>query len=231
MKHLISIKIWAMTNRNLLITMKQKATLFTLLIATFFVSCVSSKKADAPIKFVAPQQKVEVAQAPPPVEQDSMIPFTRELYNRLRTNGQDIRKLQFFVDQTIILSRGLSQDKLYIDQGKVINQTGVNENKIELQALTPGVVEAIDPDGLRVSFESANNNLKFINNKYSPEFFIFSGTNWDDKGTAEVNYKGTTYRASCGTCSSIADAKLVVRQKDIMAGDTKTYIIPGRTIH
>ena len=211
--------------------MKKTSTFFTLLIATFLVSCVSSKKADAPIKFVAPPQpKVEAAPAPP-AEQDSMIPFTRELYNRLRTNNQDIRKLQFFVDQTIILSRGLSQDKLYIDQGKVINQTGVNENRIELQALTPGVVEAIEPDGLRVSFESAGNNLKFINNKYSPEFFIFSGTNWDDKGTAEVTYKGTTYRASCGTCNSIADAKLVVRQKDIMAGDTKTYIIPGRTIH
>jgi hypothetical protein len=216
-----------MTKENLLKKMKQIST-FSLLITISLVSCVSSRKADAPIKFTAPPQpKVEMAA---PVEQDSMIPFTRELYNRLRANSQDIRKLQFFVDQTLILSRGLSQDKLYIDQGKVVNQFGVNENKIELPALTPGVVEAIDPDGLRVSFESANNNLKFINNKYSPEFFIFSGTNWEN-GTAEVAYKGTTYRASCGTCGSIADAKLVVRQKDVMAGDTKTTTITGRTVH
>ncbi len=217
-----------MANRNLLNTMKQTSTFFALLLTTLLVSCVSSKKADAPIKFVAPP--VAKVETPAPVEQDSMIPFTRELYNRLRTNNQDIRKLQFFVDQTIILSRGLSQDKLYIDKGTVVNQTGVNENKIELQKLTPGVVEAIDPDGLRVSFESAGNNLKFINNKYSPEFFIFSGTNWE-AGTAEVNYNGTTYRASCGTCNSIAEAKLVVRQKDVMAGDTKTKILIGRTIN
>ena len=201
---------------------------FTFVITICLVSCVSSRKADAPIKFTAPPEpKIEVA---PTVDQDSMIPFTRELYNRLRISNQDIRKLQFFVDQTLILSRGLSQDKLYIDQGKVINQFGVNENKIELSALTPGIVEAIEPDGLRVSFESANNNLKFINNKYSPDFFIFSGTNWEN-GTAEVAYKGTTYRASCGTCGSVADAKLVVRRKDVMAGETKTITLPGRTIH
>jgi hypothetical protein len=138
--------------------------------------------------------------------------------------------LQFFVDQTIILSRGLSQDKLYIDQAKVVNQYGVNENKIELPALTPGVVEAIEPDGLRVSFESPNNNFKFINNKYSPEFFAFSGTNWDN-GTAEVTYNGTTFKASCGTCSSVADAKLVVRRKDVMAGETKLKTLGGRIIN
>lgn len=209
--------------------MRKTFTLPILLGITLFSGCVSNKKVEAPIKFVAPPPPVKVEPVAP-VEQDSMIPFTRDLYNRLRNNNQDIRKLQFFVDQTLVLSRGLSQDKLYIDQTKVINQTGVNENKIELQALTPGVVEAIDPDGLRVSFENGSNNtLKFINNKYSPEFFIFSGTNWDN-GSAEVNYKGTTYRASCGTCGSVADAKLVVRQKDMNVGDTKTYVMPGKTL-
>ena len=205
--------------------MKQFSIFFAFLAVTFFTSCVPSKQVEAPIKFQAPPAKVE-----PAPEQDSMIPFTRELYNRLRNNNQDIRKLQFFVDQTIILSRGLSQDKLYIDQAKVVNQYGVNENKIELPALTPGIVEAIEPDGLRVSFESPNNNFKFINNKYSPEFFAFSGTNWDN-GTAEVAYNGTTYKASCGTCSSVADAKLVVRQKDVMAGETKVKTLGGRTIN
>ena len=216
-----------MTNNRNTKKMKQLSTYFTFLTFMFLISCVPSKKVEAPIKFQAPPTKIEPAPAP---EQDSMISFTRELYNRLRQNNQDIRKLQFFVDQTIILSRGLSQDKLYIDQAKVVNQYGVNENKIELPALTPGIVEAIEPDGLRVSFESPNNNFKFINNKYSPEFFAFSGTNWDN-GTAEVAYKGTTYKASCGTCSSVADAKLVVRQKDVMAGEIKVNTIIGRSIN
>lgn len=209
---------------------RNKPTYFVLFVCTLLLGCVGSKQVDAPIKFYAPPAKI-VPTVSAPVEQDSMIPFTRDLYNKLRLGNQDIRKLQFFVDQTLILSRGLSQDRLYIDKGKVVNQFGVNENKIELLALTPGIVESIEPDGMRIIFENgANNNIKFINNKYSPEFFIFSGTNWDN-GTAEIDYKGTTYRASCGTCSSVADAKLVVRQKDVMAGDTKTYIISGKTLY
>ena len=200
----------------------------TIFLTLLLLGCVSSRKVDVPIKFQPIQPRIET-----PTKQsdpDVMIPFTRDLYNRLRQANQDIRKLQFFVDQTIILSRGTSQDKLFIDRGKLVNQSGMNENKIELPALTPGIVEFIEPDGMRISFESANNNIKFINNKYSPEFFIFSGNNWEN-GTAEIDYKGTTYRASCGTCSSVAEAKLVVRQKDIMAGDTKSYIIGGRTIN
>ncbi len=210
-----------------------------------FIGCVPNKKSsNEPIKFSMPTntapapQPVMAAPQPQPVQnnnccpqddKDSMIPFTRELYNRLRSNNQDIRKLQFFIDQTIILSRGLSQDKLYIDKGKVVNQFGVNENKIELPALTPGVIEAIEPDGLRVAFEGGGNNLKFINNKYSPEFFIFSGTNWEN-GTAEVPYRSTTYRASCATCGSVSEARLVVRQKDIMAGNVNVNVIGGRTL-
>lgn len=231
--------------------MKNISIIIVCFCTTLLVSCVSSKKADSgPIKFTAPANTAPITAAPinapvtapttatapvqnnnccPQDDKDSMIPFTRELYNRLRNNNQDIRKLQFFIDQTVILSRGLSQDKLFIDNGKVVNQYGVNENKIELPALTPGVIEAIEPDGLRVAFEGGGNNLKFINNKYSPEFFIFSGTNWEN-GTAEVPYRGTTYRASCATCGSVSEARLVVRQKDIMAGNVNVNVIGGRTL-
>jgi hypothetical protein len=193
----------------------------------FWMSCVSSKKTkQAPIKFNPPPVKVEPA---PPADADSLVPFTRELYYRLKERNLDIRKLQFFIDQTIVLSRGTDNGNLDIQGGKIVNKYGINENKIELLALTPGIVEAIESDGLRVSFEQGS-NLKFINNSFSPVHFIFSGANWNN-GTAEVNYRNTVYRASCGTCGSVAEAKLVVRQKDIDNNDVKTYTIPGRTIY
>ncbi|MFY8128526.1 MAG: hypothetical protein ACOVMM_09110 [Chitinophagaceae bacterium] len=207
--------------------MKYRIFAIAIVSCMFWVSCVSSKKTkQAPIKFNPPPVKVEPA---PPVEADSLIPFTRELYYRLKERNLDIRKLQFFIDQTIVLSRGTDNGNLDIQGGKIVNKYGINENKIELLALTPGIVEAIEPDGLRVSFEQGS-NLKFINNAFSPVHFIFSGANWSN-GTAEVNYRNTIYRASCGTCGSVAEAKLVVRQKDIDNNDVKTYTIPGRTIY
>jgi hypothetical protein len=209
--------------------MKNFRKIFTGCLAVSLISCVSSNQSSTPIKFQQPPIRIEPVVSIAPVETDSMIPFTRDLYYRLKNNNQDIRKLQFFVDQTIVLSRGLDQSKLFIDQGKVMNQTGVNENKIELLALTPGVVQAIEPDGLKVAFEKGSNTIKFINNKYSPDFFSFTGTNWDN-GTAEIPYNGTTYRVSCGTCGSIADAKLVVRQKDVMSGSINSKTLPGVTL-
>lgn len=207
--------------------MKYKIFVSVFIGCLFWLGCVSSKKTkQTPIKFDPPPIKIE----PAPVEADSLIPFTRELYYRLKQSNLDIRKLQFFVDQTIVLSRGVDNGAIDIQGGKIVNKYGVNENKIELLALTPGVVEAIEPDGLRVSFEQGS-NLKFINNQYSRENFSFSGANWDDKGTAEVNYRNSVYRASCGTCSSVADAKLVVRQKDIDNTNIKTYTIRGRTVN
>lgn len=201
--------------------MKNFSRIFAFFVVIALVSCVSKKKTtSAPIKFIPPPVKVEA-----PVDTDSLIPFTRELYNKLRDAKLDVRKLTFFIDQTVILSRGLDLSQYDIIDGKLINKSGTKENKIELLALTPGQIEAIEPDGLRVSFEKGN-NMKFINNKYSPEFFIFSGSNWD-RGTAEISYRGTTYRASCGTCSSVGEAKLVVRQKDINVGDTNTSQIGG----
>lgn len=192
----------------------------------FMISCVSKKKTTSPpIKFAPPPVKIE----PAPVDADSLIPFTRDIYNRLRDANLDIRKLQFYVDQTIVLSRGKDMSQYDIDNtGKLVYKYGMDENKKELLALTPGIVEAIEPDGLRISFEPGA-NIKFINNKYSPEFFIFSGNNWD-RGTAEINYKGTNYRASCGTCGSVGEARLVVRKKDIDANNTKGDVIGGRTI-
>ncbi len=190
----------------------------------FLVSCVSKKKnTQPPIKFNPPPVKVE----PAPVDSDSLIPFTRDIYNNLLKAGLNAKDLIFYIDQTVILSRGKDMSQYDIKDGKLVYKYGMDENKKELLALTPGVVEAIEPDGLRISFEKGA-NIKFINNKYSPEFFIFSGNNWD-RGTAEINYKGINYRASCGTCSSVGEAKLMVRKKDIDANSTKGEVIGGRT--
>lgn len=191
----------------------------------FLVACVSKKKnTSPPIKFTPPPVKIE----PAPVDADSLIPFTRDIYESLRKAGLDVRNLQFYVDQTIVLSRGRDMNQYDIKDGKLIYKYGIDETKKELLALTPGIVESIEPDGLRISFEPGA-NIKFINNKYSPEFFIFSGNNWD-RGTAEVNYKGTNYRASCGTCSSVGEAKLVIRKKDLDANNTNGDVIKGRNV-
>lgn len=165
-----------------------------------------------------------------PVKDDTFVPFTKELYNRLRGYNIDIKKVQFFVDQQLVLDRFVDQSSAEVTSGVVKFINGRYVNEIIIPKYTPCTVESEDMDGFRVTFESGSANFfKFINNRYSPEFYVFSGTNWKD-GTADVIYDKLTYRVNCGSCSSAADARLVVKQSDIDNTEKKTKILKGSRV-
>jgi hypothetical protein len=157
------------------------------------------------------------------------VPFTKDLYNRLKANNIDIRKVQFFTDQEILLSRNMDMNRTEVVSGVIKFSNGKNIDEIRIPIHTPGVCDSIDYDGLRINFERGSNDFKFINNKYSPDYFIFSGNNWQD-GSCDVLYNRLVYRASCGTCSSAADIKLVIKQSDLDNTQKKTKVITGRNV-
>ncbi|MBA4196497.1 MAG: hypothetical protein C0459_02980 [Chitinophaga sp.] len=164
-------------------------------------------------------------------EPDVYIPFTRELYNILKANNIDVRKVQFYVDQQIILSRNLVQGKTEVINGIIKFSNGKNIDEVVIQQHTPCVVDSVDYDGFRVSFGGANNWFKFINSRQStyPENYVCSGTNWKD-GTADLLYNKLIYRASCGTCGSLADVRLEVKQSEFDNSMRKTTVLPGRRV-
>ena len=182
--------------------------LYIIPVLVVLLSACHHKPVQKPLVFNEPEKPAEVADEQPPV------PFTRNLYNSLKSNNIDFRKVQFYVDQQIILTRSLDKNVLTVDAGVIKYANGKYVNEIQIDQLTKCKVDSIDSDGFRMKFDNSNNSLKFINNKYSPDFFIFSGTNWKD-GTCDVMFDKMIYRASCGTCSSVSDAKLLVRQSDL----------------
>jgi len=203
--------------------MKHWGIIFFSVALTVVVGC-SHKKAQEPLKFDQPANANQ-----PAIDTNTYVPFTRDLYNKLRAYNIDLRKVQFFVDQQLVLSRFMDMNKAEVTSGVVKFLNGKYINEIVIPAYTPCVCDSVDVDGLRVSFEKGNNSFKFINNKYSPDFFIFSGNNWKD-GTCEVMYDKIPYRASCGSCGSAADVKLVVKQSDIDKSDKKTKTLQGRRV-
>jgi hypothetical protein len=162
-------------------------------------------------------------------ENVTYIPFTRDLYNILRAKNIDVRKVQFFIDQQLILSRYYDINKADVVSGVIKFANGRYIDEIIIPALTPGVCDTVEADGLKINFERGNNDFKFINNKYSPDFFIFSGINWKD-GSCDVYYNKMIFRATCGTCSSASDIKLVVRQSDIDNTKKNTKTLMGRKV-
>jgi hypothetical protein len=198
-------------NRGIAILLISTATLFSF-------GCHHKKEVQKPAQPVKEQE---------PVGKEAYVPFTKDLYGRLKSNNLDVRSVQFYNDQQILLSRNVDNYNTEIKSGKVVFKNGKYVNEVLIPAYTPGIIDSIDNDGFRVSFERGNNNFKFINNKYSPEFFIFSGTNWKEGG-CDVMFDRMVYRATCGgACSSVSDVKLVVKQSDIDNNKKQSKTLQG----
>lgn len=206
--------------------MKRFITPLALVILIVSQSCEPKK----PL-YTAPAavQRVE-----PPVSKDPYVPFTRELFDKLSANNIDVKLVQFYIDQQLVLTRYLSNDQVSVKNGIIKFNNGKYVNEVVIPQYTPVVCESVEGDGLRVNAESnANTTLKFLNSKqYSPVNYIFNPDKWNKDGSIETIYDGNKYMVSCPTCSTnqANEAKLVVKQSAADNIDKQSKIIKGRTI-
>ncbi len=178
-------------------------------------------------------KKIVVASAPPVVATSKevlYVPFTKELRQRIENNNLDIKKIQFFVDQQLIMRRTLGTEKADVKSGELLFEKGQYINEVVIPAFTPGVLESINGDRMKISFEVQNNEIEFAA-LGDNTFFRLVGSNWNNaNGSADIVYENKVYRVVCGSCSSAGDAKLVVIKKEIDKMDNKKRIVQGRKI-
>ncbi len=205
----------------------QKYFFAALLLGTCWVACTPHKKLQKP----APEPVAPVRpRVEPVIEKDPLVPFNRDLFNKLLGNQIDIKKVQFYIDQELVLNRYMENGKLEVTNGIIKFVNGKNVNEIVIPANTPCVAEYVEGDAIRVSFDKTGSTFRFQNSRtVSPEFFSFTGINWRD-GTCEVDYEGARYRVSCGTCSAVSDAKLMVKQSVVDNNENKSRRIMGNRV-
>ena len=58
------------------------------------------------------------------------IPFTKALKQRMESNHLDIKKIQFFVDQKLVLRRSLGTQKSEIKSGVILSENGQFINEV-----------------------------------------------------------------------------------------------------
>jgi hypothetical protein len=161
---------------------------------------------------------------------DSFVPFTRDLRQKLEKDNIDLKQVQFYVDQKVILSRNLGDQKVEVSSGVVKLENGKFINEVIVPAFTPGVCESTDNDKLMVSFEKGNNDLAFgPGSGYTFNQYVLYGTDWRN-GTAAVTFDSNRFRARCGSCPDVASVTLVVRKNELDKIERKTRTLKGRTI-
>jgi hypothetical protein len=183
---------------------------FNLLILSFLISyafgCSSSKKITA----------------------DPYEPFTIGIKERLIRDSLDLRQVQFYVDQTLVLSRVLGTEKAKVSSGVIKIENGQYINEIVIKKYTPGVCVDYSSDRLNISFEKPNEIVFGVEN-YSKTYFSIYGANWSN-GTAEIEYDGEIFRVRCENCNTASDARLVVKKDELNKVELKSRNVKGRRV-
>lgn len=214
-------------------TMFRLLTVIVLTTAIVFSSCSSGKHSSSSkgyLKSSTPQNLTSTnayTPATPTIDKSQYVAFSRELQMKLSAFNVDAKRVQFYIDGKMVLTRTMDSTKAEVSSGTVKFINGNKIHEIIIPAYTPGIVESADMNGIRVSFENGNSFL-FVPAE-GDDRYVLAGNNWDN-GTVEVSYDKGIYRASAGPSGNVADVKLVVKLADVKSSDKKTRTLSGRKL-
>jgi len=157
------------------------------------------------------------------------VPFTKDLLDRINSNNLDIKKVQFFIDQRLILRRTLGSQKSNIKGGQILFENGLYVHEVIIPKYTPGVCDGFDGDRISISFEVQNNDIKFGPHGNNQESFTLSARNWNN-GTGEITYDNATYTVKCAACPNVALTTLLVKKSEAHKLEKTQRIVQGRRV-
>jgi hypothetical protein len=158
------------------------------------------------------------------------VPFTSQLKQRLERDSIDIRKVQFYIDQKLILSRYLDDEKAQVTSGKVRLENGKYINEVIVPPFTPGVCEQIQNGNLMISFEKGSSDMGFgLGSGYTTNTYVLYGYDWRN-GTAVVNFDNKKFRVRCATCTDVAMTRLLIKKNVVDKVEKKTHVLSGNKV-
>ncbi|MEO1517587.1 MAG: hypothetical protein AAFV95_21365 [Bacteroidota bacterium] len=159
-----------------------------------------------------------------------LTPFTQRLQNEQQWGERDLRKIQFYLSDNIVLRRKATAGDSKIESGEIKIVNGERVEEIVIPKGTPGVF-LFHPNDKKnrfaVSFESGSDGryLMFGPNPRSGNRYVLLASEWKRRG-GEVTYDGRRYF----TPSSSAYAALMVDLKRTKKVSVRSRKAKGRTI-
>lgn len=153
--------------------------------------------------------------------------FTENLYEKQKWSQEDLKRIQFYVSEPIVLSRTISDDKSKITEGKILIVNGKRVQQIVIKERTPGVLVFIPKeDRFAISFEADDDAYLMFgpNPKYHDRFALLA-QDWE-KERGKVHYKGELYNVD----NSSAFSALMVDLRREGQNQYQTKRVPGRTV-
>ncbi len=163
------------------------------------------------------------------VSDSPYTPFTKQLRQRVERNQLDIKKVQFFIDQKLVLRRSLGTQKSEIKSGVILFENGEYINEVVIPKYTPGVCDNILGDKLMISFEVQNNTVAFGPGGLNADYFTLYTRNWNN-GKAEMTYDNSSYKVECASCSNVGEVRLLVKKSEADKLKKSERVVEGRKV-
>jgi len=155
------------------------------------------------------------------------VPFTQALRDEYQLTPAELKSLQFYVSETIILRRGQHERGKNTSEGTLKLKNELDIEEIIIPEGTPCVVEkVIDHERLAMRFgDKPNEFLVFGSLHRKDGYYVLQALEWR-KGRGKVAYGDKYYYSNPGS----SDAYLLVKLKVIKRIKKKEKVVSGQSI-
>ena len=157
------------------------------------------------------------------------IPFTHAVRHNYELNEAEMKSLQFYVSEDIILRKGDKESPAKeTDEGTLKIKKSKSMEEIVIKAGTPCVVERlVDGNRLTVKFEDGPNKyLVFGNVNNAKGYYTLQAETWLKSGIGRVNYGDEYYWVNKGGRSAL----LLFKMKKLEENEKQQKVISGKKV-
>jgi hypothetical protein len=154
-----------------------------------------------------------------------LTPFSQKLYEENKWTEDELKQIQFYLSDAIVLHRKVSEGETKITNGRIKTINGEKVEEVVFRKGTPGVfVFAPKENRLAVSFENGENPkfLIFGPNPKLGERYVLFGKEWNRKSGIvtydESEYFTTSESAFSGLMVDLQRANRLQRNTRVVKG-------------
>lgn len=156
------------------------------------------------------------------------VPFTQSLREQYRLEGENLKRLQYYVVGDITLQRDFRREEGEVSGShKLVVKEGGLVEEVFIKSGTPGVATEVGATSVGVSFEPGG-SIVFgspPSDRDRERVYKFSASEWNH-GYGKLVYGGKTYYALEGS----GLAYIEVGMESLDAVEKKTKVLPGMTL-
>lgn len=154
-----------------------------------------------------------------------LIPYTQNIAKDAQLNDEQIKAVQFYVSNDIVLYHYLDNATTEVVGGEIKIIDGRKVEEIIIASGTPGVAVGREGNQIMISFDADGSFLRFAPNPGYGGKYTLMAKDWDGRNGI-VQYAGSDFYTS----ESASVATLLINLQQIDQSETTTKTVGGRTV-